>query len=184
MHVLVAYASRHGATRGIAERIAETLRLNGLDAEARPAASVKDAAGYDAFVVGSAAYMSHWMKEARAFVDRDRAVLAAAPVWLFSSGPTGNEPVNEKGVDQKVAALPKEAPELTTAVGARDFHVFFGAYDIDREPIGLTERVGGWFIGHMPAARDAIPSGDFRDWPEIEAWATGIARDLKGVPVG
>ena len=35
MPVLVAYASRHGATQGIAERIAETLRSEGLDAEAR-----------------------------------------------------------------------------------------------------------------------------------------------------
>jgi menaquinone-dependent protoporphyrinogen oxidase len=184
MQVLVAYASRHGATQGIAERIAETLRAKGLEADARPAASVKDAARYDAFVVGSAAYMTHWMKEARAFVDRNRATMAAHPVWLFSSGPIGSEPVNEKGVDQKVASMPKEAPDLVAAVGARDFHIFFGAYDPDREPVGLAERLGGWFISRMPAARDAIPSGDFRDWPEIEAWATGIARDLEQVPVG
>jgi menaquinone-dependent protoporphyrinogen oxidase len=31
----------------------------------------------------------------------------------------------------------------------------------------------------MPAAKTALPQGDFRDWPEIEAWASGIARDLK-----
>jgi menaquinone-dependent protoporphyrinogen oxidase len=30
----------------------------------------------------------------------------------------------------------------------------------------------------MPAAKTALPQGDFRDWPEIEAWASGIARDL------
>jgi menaquinone-dependent protoporphyrinogen oxidase len=180
MHVLVAYASRHGATRGIAERIAATLRSNGLDAEARPAASIKDVATYDAFVVGSAAYMFHWMKEARAFVHRNRAVLASRPVWLFSSGPLGTEPVNEDGVDQKLAAVPKEAADLEAAVRARDFHVFFGAHDPDQPPIGLAER----FMGLMPAARDALPDGDFRDWPEIEAWATGIARDLAPAPVG
>ncbi len=34
----------------------------------------------------------------------------------------------------------------------------------------------------MPAARDAIPAGDFRDWPEIEAWAESIAEALLPVP--
>ena len=180
MHVLVAYASRHGATRGIAERIAETLRAAGLDAEARSAAEVKSAAGYDAFVIGSAAYMFHWLKEATGFVRRNRAVLAGKPVWLFSSGPLGTEPLDAEGRDQKVAAVPKEIAELGQVVNARDHRVFFGAYERDRKPIGLGER----FVSLMPAARDALPDGDFRDWPEIEAWAAGIARDLRPVPAG
>ena len=178
MHVLVAYASRHGATQGIAERIADTLKVAGVDAEARPAASMKSLAGYDAFVIGSAAYMFHWLKEASGLVRRNRAALADKPVWLFSSGPLGTEPLNEKGQDQKVAAVPKEIAELSEAVHARDHHVFFGAYDKDRKPIGFAER----FVAVMPAARDALPSGDFRDWPEIEGWATGIAHELQGVP--
>ncbi len=178
MHVLVAYASRHGATQGIAERIADTLRVAGVDAEARPAASMKSLAGYDAFVIGSAAYMFHWMKEASGLVRRNRSALAEKPVWLFSSGPLGTEPLNEKGQDQKVAAVPKEIAELSDAVHARDHHVFFGAYDKDRKPVGFAERA----MSLMPAARDALPSGDFRDWPEIEGWATGIARELQSVP--
>jgi menaquinone-dependent protoporphyrinogen oxidase len=54
MRVLVAYATRHGSTRGIAERIAQTLRTDGLDAVAEPAAEARALAGYDAFVIGSA----------------------------------------------------------------------------------------------------------------------------------
>jgi menaquinone-dependent protoporphyrinogen oxidase len=34
----------------------------------------------------------------------------------------------------------------------------------------------------MPAARDALPVGDFRNWPEVEAWAAEIAAAL-GQPV-
>ncbi len=30
----------------------------------------------------------------------------------------------------------------------------------------------------MPAAKDALPKGDFRDWPAIDAWADQIAHDL------
>jgi hypothetical protein len=38
MHVLVAYASRHGATQGIAHRIAARLRADGLEVTLQPAA--------------------------------------------------------------------------------------------------------------------------------------------------
>ena len=177
MHVLVAYASRHGATKGIAEHVAETLQMAGIDADLEPASSVRSLAGYDAFVIGSAAYMFHWMKEAAELVRHNRAVLAKKPVWLFSSGPLGTEPLDEKGRDQKVTAVPKEIPALSAAVNARDHRVFFGAYERHRKPIGLGERL----VSIMPAARDALPEGDFRDWPEIEAWASGIASDLRGI---
>ena len=179
MHVLVAYASRHGATAGIAERIATTLTAAGVEAEARPAASVKSVSDYDAFVVGSAAYMFHWLKDASKFADDNRAILATSPLWLFSSGPIGPEPLDKEGRDQKVATIPKELPGLAEALQAREHRVFFGAYEKGRKPIGLSER----FISLMPAAKDAFPDGDFRDWPEIEAWALSIAHELERVPV-
>ena len=51
---------------------------------------------------------------------------------------------------------------------------FFGAYDPDAPPIGLGERL----VQHMPAPRAALPAGDFRDWPAIDAWAAQIAAEL------
>lgn len=157
------------------------MRAAGLDAEARPAASVRSLAGYDAFVIGSAAYMFHWLKDASAFVRRNRATLAGKPVWLFSSGPVGSEPTDAQGRDQKVAAVPKEIAELREAVNARNHRVFFGAYDSHHKPIGFTER----FLAMMPAtAREGLPEGDFRDWPDIERWAASIAGELQPVPAG
>ncbi len=41
-HVLVGYATRHGATRGIAERIGTRLRDAGLEADVRPVSAVRD----------------------------------------------------------------------------------------------------------------------------------------------
>jgi menaquinone-dependent protoporphyrinogen oxidase len=70
MNVLVAYASRHGATAGIAERIAEDLRSGGLSAGAVPAKDVRDIGPYDALVIGGAAYMFHWAEDALAFALR------------------------------------------------------------------------------------------------------------------
>jgi menaquinone-dependent protoporphyrinogen oxidase len=175
--VLVAYATRHGSTRGIAERIAERMRARELEVEARPASEVRDASWYDAFVVGGAAYMFHWLGDATSFVEHNRATLAARPTWLFSSGPIGTDLVDKDGRDVLEAAVPKEFPKLRELVHPRGERVFFGAIDPAAKPIGVAERL----MTLMPAARDALPKGDFRDWPAIDAWADEIA-DVLGTP--
>lgn len=174
MLVLVAYATRHGSTRGIAERIAGRLRADGLDAEARPAAEVRDAARYDAFVVGAAAYMFHWLKDASKFVEKNRTLLAERPTWLFSSGPVGTDTVDKQGRDVLETTVPKEFVGLRDAIHPRGESVFFGAMDPAAKPIGMAERA----MSLMPAAKNALPKGDFRDWPAIDAWADQIAAEL------
>jgi len=64
MSILVAYASKHGATKELAERISENLRNAGLQADARVVGDVGDLGSYERVVVGSAAHMDHWMKDA------------------------------------------------------------------------------------------------------------------------
>lgn len=176
MKILVAYASRHGATRGIAERIATTLETDGLDVTLRAVDAVDAIDEYDAFVIGSAAYMGHWLKDAAGFVRRHAAGLAGHPVWFFSSGPVGTETVTDAGTDPLKAAEPKEFAEFQHSVPSRDRHVFYGAYDPDLTPGSFLERLSNL----IPAVKDALPAGDFRDWPAIEAWAHGITRELLG----
>lgn len=180
MKLLVAYATRHGATGGIAERIAATLRDAGIEAEARPVGEVRDAAAYDAFVVGGAAYMFHWLKEASGFVRRHHDLLASRPTWLFSSGPLGTDLVDKDGNDVLEVSRPKELAELATLVGAREVRIFFGAWDPEYPAIGLAERI----LRMTPASKTAFPTGDFRDWPAIDAWAREIAAQVGPVPVG
>jgi menaquinone-dependent protoporphyrinogen oxidase len=181
MKILVAYASRHGATQGIAERIAESLQRAGLDATLRPAEKAGSLDAFDAFVIGSAAYMGGWLGGATNLVRRNQRLLARRPVWLFSSGPIGTEIVNAKGQNQLEAATPKEFAEFSQTIHPRGLRVFFGAYDPDAKAVGVAEGLMGKFLRFMPAARAALPAGDFRDWPAIEAWAGGIAHDLQPV---
>jgi menaquinone-dependent protoporphyrinogen oxidase len=181
MNILVAYASKHGATAGIAERIARTLERPGLDVTLKPAEEAGAIDGYDAFVVGSAAYMGGWMGEATTFVRRHRELLARQPVWLFSSGPVGCEPLDAKGRDVVKASEPKEFEEFARTIRPRGMRVFFGAYDPEAPPVGVAEGLMARFMRVAPAVRNALPAGDFRDWPTIEAWAETIARDLRPV---
>jgi menaquinone-dependent protoporphyrinogen oxidase len=65
MRVLITAATRHDATREIAEAIGAGLVERGMDAETRPIDEVTDLVGYDAVVLGSAVYMGRWLKSAR-----------------------------------------------------------------------------------------------------------------------
>ncbi len=180
VNVLVTYASRHGATAGIAERIADTLTARGHRARAVPVEQVQGIGDAEAVVIGAAAYMFHWLKPALAFVRRHRDELVRLPVWLFSSGPIGTGTVDKDGRDVLQSSRPKEFDELIALLEPRGEQVFFGAYDPEAEPIGMAERI----TRAMPAAKDVLPAGDFRDWAAIDAWAAHIADELDGIAAG
>jgi menaquinone-dependent protoporphyrinogen oxidase len=163
MKALVAVASKHGATREIAEEIGGTLRAClGVEAEVEvlPVSDVSGVSGYDAVVLGSAVYMGHWLTPATDFVHHHRGELAAMPVWLFSSGPVGS-PLKP---DQD----PLELGTLRLLIRAQDHRLFAGR--IDRHRLGLAERA-------LVTALH-VPDGDYRDWPEIRSWARRIAATL------
>jgi len=163
MNVLVAAASKHGATREIAEAVARSLLTAGVPADVRAIGDVTDPERYDAFVLGSAVYLGRWMEAARAFVERYEALLARRPVWLFSSGPVGHPP---KPSPQDAV----DVTEIATATVARDHRLFAGR--IDKRHMNVAERTV------MLAVRGE--EGDFRNWDEITRWATGIAIELRG----
>lgn len=175
MNVLVAYASRHGATEEIARDIAQRLTSRGHVATAEPVSSDPDPEQYEAVVVGSAVYIEHWDKRALEFVHRHAVALASRPTWLFSSGPLGTEHVDENGEDLRITAVPKEIPDLADAIQPRGHAVFFGALD----PQKLS--VGHRLMRVLPAARELMPEGDFRDWVDIEGWADEVAEELDAV---
>src|SRR5271167_1526520 len=175
MRVLVVYASRYGATQEIAERIAATLRKQNLDATVQSAKHADDPVGYDAAVIGSAAYYFHWMKPATEFLRRNRDTLTSRPVWLFSSGPLGTEATDAQGRDVRAATEPKEIAEVRETIRPREHLVFFGA--LEPSKLGFAHRL----LMRLPAnsSNALFPVGDFRDWSDVEAWANRIAQALK-----
>lgn len=164
--VLVAYATKYGATAEIAERIGQVLRQAGLDAEVLPAERVGDVQAYRAVVLGSAVYIGQWRKQAAAFLKANEQALAGRPVWLFSSGPTGEgDPVTLT----QGWRLPAGLQPVADRIKPRDIAIFHGSANAQK--MNFIEK---WLLKNVKA-----PAGDFRDWDAIAAWAASIAAALK-----
>ena len=118
-------------------------------------------AGYDAVILGSAVYFGHWLEAAQRFVEEHREDLVARPVWLFSSGPVGSRLKSDDVHAVDVARI----MEMTMASEHRLF-----AGNLDKSRLGFGERA----IMHAVRAAE----GDYREWDEIRAWATGILEIL------
>ncbi len=169
MKILVAYSSKYGGTEQIAQTLGEVLRTAGLQAEVLDVGELGSLDGYEAVVLGSAVYMGQWRKEAAAFLRANVEALARRPVWLFSSGPTGEgDPVELMSGFR----FPKDLAPLAERIRPRAIAFFHGV--LDTQKISLAER--------MVVKGVKAPVGDFRDWDQIRAWGMSIAKDLDQSP--
>jgi menaquinone-dependent protoporphyrinogen oxidase len=91
--------------------------------------------------------------------------LAERAVWLFSSGPTGEGDPLELIHNWR---FPENLEPIADRIQPRDLAVFHGA--LHPEKLNMLER---FVVKNVKA-----PTGDFRDWAAIEAWATSIAAAL------
>lgn len=121
MRILVAVATRHGATREIAEHLATSLGSALTDAGVTPVVEVRDVGlvssleGFDAVVLGSSVHRGQWLEPARKFTESFSDGLRWLPVWLFSRGPVDEEH--------------QPAREIARQLAARDHRVFDGTAD-------------------------------------------------------
>jgi menaquinone-dependent protoporphyrinogen oxidase len=153
--ILVAYASKHGSTREVAEAIAAKLRQEQLEVEIQPAAAVGDAARYEGVVLGGALYFGRWHADALRFLKRNRKALKAVPIAVFGMGPltTADKDMDgaQRQLERALARVPGIEPVSTAAFG--------GVVD----PAKLR----------FPFS--AMPASDARDWDAIDAWAESVA---------
>ena len=164
--VLVAYASKRGATAEIARKVGEVLRQEGLDVDVVPAKQVSNPEEYQAVIIGSAAYMGMWRKEAVNLLKNNEKLLSERAVWIFSSGPTGEGDPVELVQGWR---FPKAQQPIIERIKPRDITVFHGKLDPDT--MNFFEKA---IIKNVKSA-----IGDFRDWNAITAWAKDIAKALK-----
>jgi len=159
--ILVAYASRYGSTREVAESVAATLRERGRKVELLPAAEVRTLDPYGGVVLGGGIYIGRWHRDARGFVRHFQHELEGLPVAVFGMGPIDDSVKGRLGSERQLErALEKLPIEPFTA------QVFGGVVD----PAKLR----------FPYNR--MPAADIRNWDEIHDWAVLVAEQFERVP--
>jgi menaquinone-dependent protoporphyrinogen oxidase len=173
--ILIAYATRYGSTREVAEAVGARLREQGLTVEVRRAREVQSVDGFRAVVLGAPLYIGSLLREARKFLNRHQTALARMPVALFVLGPVhgGKELDDARAqLDAVLAKLPWLKPVAT--------EVFVGTYDPAR--LHFPDSL----LAVLPASPlHGVPAHDGRDWPAIGAWADTlpVALELRVPPV-
>jgi menaquinone-dependent protoporphyrinogen oxidase len=159
MQTLVAYGTKQGSTREVAEKIAEALRKQGLDVDLRPASEVKDLGSYAAMVLGGSIYTGRLHPDIQALLKRHRGELAKLPVAVFGMGPKTTEPEDVASARKQLDANINKVPEIDPVSVA----IFGGVID----PAKLR----------FPFNR--MPASDARDWDAIGDWAESLPAKLE-----
>ena len=163
--VLIAYGSKHGSTAETADAIGGMLREHGLEVDVSEAARITTLDDYDRVVVAGSIYMGHWHPDAREFVERFAAELAAMPVSIFAMGPKTSEPEDLASARKQFDVSLRKLPDI----GAEPIAIFGGVIN----PAKL----------HFPFSR--MPASDARDWDAIAAFADAVySGSAQGAGIG
>src|SRR5262245_35554408 len=83
MKVLIAFATRHGSTKEVAQFIGDVLKEHDIDVTVQLVDQVQSVSGYDAFIIGSPIYGGMWLTEFSQFLEKFKADLSAKPTHLW-----------------------------------------------------------------------------------------------------
>jgi len=170
--VLVAYASMHGSTGGVAEAVSLTLCAAGMTAEVRRVDHVTRISGYDAVIVGSAVRSGRWLPEAVDFVQSYRDVLAERPVAYFLTclALYRDTPKTRQTARGYMAPVLEAVPKVVP----RDVGLFTGVLDYERYNFVVR------MIMKRKMEKQGVPEGDHRNWERIRTWSRDLGPCLTG----
>jgi menaquinone-dependent protoporphyrinogen oxidase len=168
--ILVAYATRGGSTREVADAVAATLRTQGFKAEVRPVESIDSILPYSAVVLGAPIYYGHWHKDMLRFLSQHTVALITRPVAIFALGPLQHDAEEMKAARTVIDKALVQFEWLTPVAG----EVFVGKYD--PSTMNPFERL----LLKLPGSPvRKLSTTDQRDWAAIRTWAESLASTLK-----
>lgn len=166
--VLVAYATKYGSTGEVAEAVGARLRGQGLTVDVEPMKQARPDDGYDAVVVGAPFYVGSLLKEARAWLERQRPALERRPTAVFTLGPaSAADDLSEssKQLDRALDKLPWLHPVAAD--------MFIGKFDPGK--LRGRDRI----LTMLPASPlHGMGPHDDRDWVAIDGWTDRLAGSL------
>ena len=168
--ILVAYATRNGATAGVAEAIGKTLAEGGAQVDVRLMSEITDLTPYRAVVAGSAIRAASWLPEAMQFMRTHQAALAQKPFATFTVCIT----MAMKNKQQAREGVKGWLAPVRALVNPVSEGLFAGVLDISKVPT-LSDRIKF----RISVLLGVWKEGDHRDWDAIQAWAGDLPDKLK-----
>jgi menaquinone-dependent protoporphyrinogen oxidase len=162
--ILVTYASRNGATAGVAEAIGKALTEKGLQVDVLAMQDVDDLSPYRAVVAGSAIQAQQWLPEAVQFVQAHRAELSHKPFAAFLVCMT--LAMRKGDYRQAVATWLDPVCAIVKPVSKG---LFAGVLDTRK-----IRSLGDRLKFRMSVAMGIWTEGDHRDWNAIRSWAESL----------
>lgn len=162
--VLIAYASRLGSTREIAQAIGEVLLHRGAGVDVLPVNEIQQIEGYQAVIVGSSIREQAWLPEAKRFVQIHRDALRQLPLVYFAVSGLMSNPTPEHFHE-----VYEYLSEIRAIAEPLEVGIFAGLLDYNR-------------LNHdqmVKVLSKGLPEGDFRRWQDVRAWAEDIADRLQ-----
>ena len=171
--VLIAYATWAGATKDVAERIAETFKEKGFDAYLEDAGRVQSIAGYDGIVLGTSIHATKPVGGFAKFLRKFRDELKGKPLALFAVCANMMDDCEENRAETLgwLQNATRKYPDLNPmSIG------LFGGAVITKG----KEYENLFFI--LRKIIDAMKNkmiedygkSDFRDWEKIRSWSEEI----------
>ncbi|MBD3284909.1 hypothetical protein GF359_00940 [candidate division WOR-3 bacterium] len=128
MKVLIAYTTKKGSTREVAEKIGKVLESEGIEVQLSDLKDKPEPDGYDATIIGAPVIMGNILHRAPRFVKKHLKTLEQKPFACFALGGMLAEDTSDNR-EKMLVILSK----ITGLIKPAAIGLFGGKYDDDRD---------------------------------------------------